>query len=96
VQAQIRERTTNNLQFVRSAATNSACRILRIEGGWYATLQVPRIQSEEAWTLELLERGVLVQPGFYFDFESEAFLVVSLLTEPSVFQLGVRNILDAC
>jgi hypothetical protein len=39
---------------------------------------------------------VLVQPGFYFDFESEAFLVVSLLTEPSVFQLGVRNILDAC
>lgn len=96
VQAQIRERTANNLQFLRSAAANSACRLLRIEGGWYVTLQVPRIQSEEAWTLELLERGVLVQPGFYFDFESEAFLVISLLTEPSVFQPGVRNILDAC
>ena len=96
MQAQIRERTANNLQFLRSAVTNSPCRVLRIEGGWYVTLQVPRIRSEEAWTLELLERGVLVQPGFYFDFESEAFLVISLLTEPSVFQPGVRNILDAC
>ena len=24
-----------------------------------------------------------MQPGFFFDFESEAFLVVSLLTDPS-------------
>ena len=28
----------------------------------------------------LSEDGVLVQPGFFFDFEREAFLVISLLT----------------
>ena len=40
-------------------------------------LQVPRTRTEEEWTLKLLdESDVLVQPGFFFDFESEAFLVV--------------------
>ena len=27
-----------------------------MEGGWYITVQVPRIRSEEEWTLELLEK----------------------------------------
>lgn len=96
VQTQIRERTLANLFHLREATANSACRVLRTEGGWYATLQVPRVRSEEAWTLELLERGVLVQPGYFFDFEPEAFLVLSLLTETPVFAQGVRHILDAC
>ncbi len=96
IQAQIRERAKANLDYLRSLSASTAASVLDVEGGWYATLQVPRIRSEEAWTLELLERGVLVQPGFFFDFESEAFLVLSLLTEPAVFQEGVRNILDAC
>jgi aspartate/methionine/tyrosine aminotransferase len=53
-------------------------------------LQVPRTRSEEEWTLGLLrEQRVLVQPGFFFDFESEAYLVVSLLTDPEAFREGV-------
>jgi len=36
---------------------------------------------------------VLVQPGFFFDFETEAFLVVSLLTPPDVFHEGVGRLL---
>jgi hypothetical protein len=39
------------------------------------------------------ERDVLIQPGFFYDFESEAFLVVSLLTEPATFNEGVRRLL---
>jgi hypothetical protein len=35
---------------------------------------------------------VLVQPGFFYDFESEAFLVVSLLAPPEVFREGVNRI----
>jgi hypothetical protein len=35
---------------------------------------------------------VLVQPGFFYDFESEAFLVVSLLTESPVFREGLGRI----
>jgi hypothetical protein len=36
---------------------------------------------------------VLVQPGFFYDFESEAFLILSLLTESAQFQEGVRRLL---
>ena len=40
--------------------------------------------------LGLLEDdGVLVHPGYFFDFPREAFLVVSLLPEPAVFDAGV-------
>jgi hypothetical protein len=41
----------------------------------------------------LAEDHVLVQPGFFFDFESEAFLVVSLLTPAATFAEGIRRIL---
>ena len=55
---------------------------------------MPATRSEEEWTLDLLERdGVLVQPGFFYDFETEAFLVLSLLTPPDVFREGVGKVL---
>jgi alanine-synthesizing transaminase len=93
VQRQIRERCARNLAFAREALAGSAANILAVEGGWYITLQVPRIRSEEEWALELLEReDVLVQPGFFYDFESEAFLVVSLLTEGGVFREGIERL----
>ena len=72
-----------------------ALEILRSEGGWYAVIRVPRTRTEEEWVLELLDRhGVLVQPGFFYDFEQEAFLVVSLLTAPSVFEAGIGRLLE--
>jgi alanine-synthesizing transaminase len=93
VQRQIRERCAQNLAFAREALAGSAANILAVEGGWYITLQAPRIRSEEEWTLELLEReDVLVQPGFFYDFESEAFLVMSLLTGSGVFREGIGRL----
>lgn len=93
VQQQIRERTAANLRFAQETLSGSAANLLRVEGGWYATLQAPRTRTEEEWTLELLERAdVLVQPGFFYDFESEAYLVVSLLTAPDVFREGLRRL----
>ena len=66
---------------------------LYVEGGWYAVIQIPRTRTEEEWALLLLQQhGVLVQPGYFYDFEREAFLILSLLTEPSVFQQGVQRI----
>ena len=95
VQAQIASRVRGNLDLLRAAiGAESACRVLAVEGGWCATLQVPRIRKEEEWALELLgEDNVLVQPGFFYDFESEAFLVVSLLTEPEMFREGCGRLL---
>jgi len=93
VQRQIRQRTAENLRFACEALTGSCANPLFVEGGWYLPLQVPRLRTEEQWTLDLLSRRhVLVQPGFFYDFESEAFLVISLLTEPAVFQEGLGHL----
>ena len=95
VRAQILKRTRANLEFLRRAiGTGSPCQALNVEGGWYAILQVPRTRSEEQWALDLLAHdNVLVQPGFFYDFDSEAFLVLSLLTPSQVFLRGVDQVL---
>jgi len=93
VQRQIRERTAANLGWARRALEGSAAGLLAVEGGWYATIRMPRTRSEEEWALELLGAdGVLLQPGFFYDFESEAFLIASLLTEPGIFRQGVERL----
>jgi hypothetical protein len=93
VQQQIRQRTADNLAVAKSTLSDSPANILGVEGGWYITVRVPRIRSEEEWTLGLLNREeVLVQPGYFFDFESEAFLVISLLTKPKTFAEGMARL----
>ncbi len=93
VERQIARRTGENLARLRAAAAeHPACRVLDVEGGWYATLQVPRTRSEEEWALALVDAGVLAQPGFFFDFDAEAFLIVSLLTKPEIFAEGAARI----
>ena len=95
LQKQILARVRANRAFlVSQIGPASPWRLLETEGGWYAILETPRIQSEEEWVLSLLaDDGVLVQPGFFFDFEREAFLVLSLLTPENVFEEGVRRVL---
>jgi aspartate/methionine/tyrosine aminotransferase len=97
VQRQIRERTAGNLAVAREVLAGSAAGILAVEGGWYITVQMPRIRSEEDWAVGLLsQESVLTQPGFFYDFESEAFLVVSLLTMPEVFREGMGRLRRYC
>lgn len=92
VRGQIRARTGRNLERLRAAATPET-RVLPAEGGWYATIQAPRVRSEEEWVLGLLaRRHVLLQPGFFYDFPAEAFLIVSLLPAPEWFDEGVRRL----
>jgi aspartate/methionine/tyrosine aminotransferase len=92
-QRQIQQRTAANLGFARRALQGTALDILDVEGGWSVTLRVPRIRTEEEWCLDLLERdNVLVQPGYFYDFENEAFLVASLLTAPGELQEGLTRL----
>jgi alanine-synthesizing transaminase len=95
VRGQIAGRVKENLAALRAAmGAHSAAQVLKVEGGWYATVRVPRTKSEEQWCLDLLEQdGVLVQPGFFYDFESEAYLVLSLLTPADTFREGVKRML---
>ena len=100
VREQIRRRTLGNLEFARGAIEGTGVTALTVEGGWYLTLQVPALQSEEEWIVKLLDHwNVLAQPGYFFDFDSEAFVVVSLLTKSAIFQEGVGRLLkciDEC
>ena len=95
LQEQIARRLGDNLEFLQSAVrSKSGCRLLAVEGGWCAVLEVPTRRSEEEWCLEILDKDdVLVQPGFFYDFDSEAFLVLSLLTGSETFREGVLRLL---
>jgi hypothetical protein len=71
-----------------------ACDLLRVEGGWSAVVRVPSIGGEARLVLDALEYdGVLVHPGYFFDFPHEAFVVVSLLTDAAVMRDGLARVL---
>jgi hypothetical protein len=94
LQNQILNRVRGNLNWLEQKADNSSCRLLQVEGGWYATLEIPRHFSEEEWVLALLEEDdVLVHPGYFFDFPREAFLVLSLLPRIETFREASGRIL---
>lgn len=62
-------------------------RCLRVEAGWYAIVLVP--DEEETVETLLRKHGVLVQPGYFYDFERPGYIVISLLTPPAVFREGL-------
>jgi len=95
IRAQIHERTRANLAMLRDAARSfAACEVLRTEGGWSAVMRVPATRSEEQLVLDLLEHeGILVHPGYFFDFQHEAFVVASLLPPPDVFRDASKRLL---
>jgi aspartate/methionine/tyrosine aminotransferase len=92
--AEILARARANLAFAR-AATPTSCgvTVLGCEGGWSAVLRVPNVRDEDEWLRALLEEDrVLVQPGYFYDFEREGFLVVSLLQREELFREGLSAI----
>lgn len=90
----IRARIRENLSALQSACRESAVSALPVAGGWNAVLRMPATQSDESWALTLLERAhVLVQPGYFYDFEGPPHVVVSLLPQPDIFRAGVKDLL---
>ena len=76
-------------------AGQKLCQRLEVEGGWYAVLRVPITGSDEELAIRLLqETEVLVQPGHFYDFPDEGYLVLSLITERKPFKKGVSHILQ--
>lgn len=91
----IQARVRANLAALRAvAARYPACEVLRVEGGWTAVIRVPAVRGEEQIVIDLLDRaGVLVHPGYFFDFEREAYVVVSLLVPEDTFAPAVDRVL---
>lgn len=87
----ISQRTRANLATLRAALPPSM-QALPVEGGWSAVIRVPRVMPDEELAIALLDRGVVVQPGYFFDFEKDGYLVVSLLTREDVFAEGIARL----
>jgi alanine-synthesizing transaminase len=87
IRGAIARRIAANLDRLRLATrAYPAVSLLEPEGGWSAVLRVPSTVPEEELVLGILrESGVIVHPGYFFDFADEAFLVLSLLPEPEAF-----------
>jgi len=65
---------------------------LPVEGGWSVLVRRPAVDDGETCALALLEAGVLVHPGHFFDLPGEGFLVLSLLPPPEAFQAGIARL----
>jgi alanine-synthesizing transaminase len=96
LQAPIATRVRGNLDALRGLCpVGRSATLLDVEGGWSAVLRVPATVSEEERVCHLVrERGVLVHPGYFFDFDAGAYVVVSLLPEPETFRRGVEILLS--
>jgi alanine-synthesizing transaminase len=71
----------------------TAIQRLHLDGGWSAILRLPRVMAEEDWVRGLLqEQDTVVQPGYFFDMESEAYIVLSLITPVDHFRAGIERI----
>jgi alanine-synthesizing transaminase len=95
-QSQLMQRLRANLgELDRQLAAHSLVTRLEIEGGWYATLRVPAVRSDEHLAIELLRsKSVLVHPGHFFDYPSDGYLIISLMTPEAEFAEGVRRVLE--
>ncbi|HEY4591293.1 MAG TPA: pyridoxal phosphate-dependent aminotransferase, partial [Thermoanaerobaculia bacterium] len=92
----IRERVRGNLATLRAALAGvPAAELFEPAGGWAALVRVSLPASDEELALGLLDRsGVLVQPGYFFDFLTDDFLVLSLLPKPDRFAAGVARLAE--
>lgn len=94
LRAQVLERAEANLAALDAAlGAHPGLARLPVEGGWSVLLRRPAVDDDEACALRLLDAGVLVHPGHFFDLPTEGFLVLSLLTPPGAWGEGLSRIL---
>jgi len=95
LQPQLLSRIEANLQILDAQLANqNLVSRLHLEGGWYAVVRVPAVQSDEDLAIALLDQcSVAVHPGHFYEFSAEGYLVLSLLARSNEFEEGVRRLL---
>ena len=95
VRAQIAARVAANYRQLTTLLPHApACGVVPGSGGWYGVMHVPSLEPEEDLAVRLLTtEGVLVHPGYFFDFPRESFLVVSLLPPEALFGDALARVL---
>jgi alanine-synthesizing transaminase len=95
-QTQVMTRVRKNLRELdRQLELQKSCARLDVEAGWYAVLRIPATRSDEQFALLLLNsKGVYTHPGHFYDFHTDGFLVLSLITPEEDFAEGIRLLLS--
>jgi len=95
-QKQVLARVRKNLvELDKQLSAQSSCARLDMEGGWYAVIRVPATRSDEDLAIELLNaQGVYVHPGHFYDFPTDGYLIVSLITPQPDFNEGIKRLLS--
>ena len=75
---------------------NSATSVLDVEGGWSPCSRSRARAAKTNGSPAPRGEGVLVHPGFFFDFPREAFLVLSLLPAPAASRTRRRACATPC
>lgn len=91
IQSQLLRRIEQNLLALDARLKSAtSCTRLTVEGGWYVILRVPAVVSDESLVVSLLQSaGVLLQPGHFYNFQRDGYLIASLITPPTEFAAGI-------
>lgn len=94
IQNQISKRIYNNYHRVLSFfEEENNIFPFHVQGGWYIVVRLSGKICEQDFTLFLLEKEhVFTYPGYFFDFDEGAHLVLSLLTPEKVLEQGISRI----
>jgi alanine-synthesizing transaminase len=96
IQEQILARIAANSRFLHEQITRTSnCRVLVREGGWYAIIEIIDAVSDADRIVQLLEHEhTLVHPGYFYEFQKEGVVVVSLLTPVETFHTGICRVIS--
>jgi alanine-synthesizing transaminase len=97
IQRQISSRVQENLAALdcRMHQASTVSR-LEIQGGWYAVLRVPALMSGETLAIRLLqEQRVIVHPGYFYGFDGDGWIVLSLLPPAAEFAEGIDRLMQS-
>lgn len=89
VHRQILERLTVNLAHLTTRLAGTALDVRMPDGGWSVVLRVPNVGEADDLALALLDRGVLVHPGYFYDLPHDGYIVLSLLVPESDLRQGL-------
>lgn len=95
---QTRARLLENRALAGEVCADSALTPLLPRAGWSLILRLPHVREEADWVQACARAGARVQAGGAFGLPFRSSIVVSLLTEPSVFRRGltrIRQVVDS-
>lgn len=95
IQEEILGRINSNYKLLKTKfLLNPDIKVMNSEGGWNAILNFENLLvKDDEFVLKLLDnKNVLIHPGYYYDFFTEGFGVISLLTETDVMEKAIELI----